>query len=180
MRDGRSWPLIIGLSSAAAFWVVGGALLLASWRIGVGAERSREAPTCAHGQLLTGADCRAEVAGEVTRLTSTEMDVTVDGHSVRAHVTISGQLPSSPPAIPVEVTLYRGHVIHVENNANLNVDTDAAPSTRSENYRNFGFCFVVFGAAVGVYGAVKTVQDRDESLEDPPWPVVDGGTGAAR
>jgi hypothetical protein len=172
VRGGRWWPLVVGVSAAAAFWAVGGSLLLASWRIGVETQRSRDAPTCAPGQLLSGADCRATVAGEITRLTGSEMDLTVDGRSIRAHVTISGQLPSSPPVIPVEVTFYRGRVIHVEDQTDLSVDTDAAPSTRSGNYRNFGFCFLAFGAAVGVYGAVKTVQDRDESVEDPPWPSV--------
>jgi len=170
----KRWtPLIVGVSVAGAFWVVGGSLLLASWRSDVAAERARDAPICAHRDLFSGADCQATVAGELTKFTSSEMDVTVDGRSISSSVTISGQLPRTSPAIPVEVTIYRGQIIHIEGETNLSVDTDAAPSTRSGNYRNFGICFLVFGTAFGVYSAIKTAQDRDERVQDVPWPGHD-------
>jgi hypothetical protein len=165
-------PLIVGVSMAWTFWVIGGVLLLASWRIGVGAQRARDAPICAHSEVFSGANCRVTMPGELTKFTGSEMDVTVDGRSIRSGVTIKGPLPGTSPAIPVQVTIYRGRVIHVEGETHLSVDTDAAPSTRSTNYRIFGFCFLVFGAAVGIYSAVKTVQDRDESVHDLPWPSV--------
>jgi hypothetical protein len=165
-------PLIVGVSVAGAFWVVGGSLMLASWRSGVAAERVRDAPICAHSEVFSGADCRATVAGELTKFTHNRMDVTVDGRSITSDVTISGQLPGTSPAIPVEVTIYRGRMIHVEGEANLSVDTDAAPSTKSWTYRTFGICFLVFGTALGVYSAVKYVQDRAEPDQDLPWPDV--------
>lgn len=168
-------PLIVGVSVAGAFWAVGGSLLLASWRSGVAAEQARDAPICAHNQVFSGAQCRATVTGMLTKFTGSEMDVTVDGRSISADVTISGQLPGTSPAIPVEVTIYRGRVVHVESETNLSVDTDAAPNTKSGNYRNFGFCFLGFGATAGIYSAVKTVQDRDEPDQDVPWPGRAGG-----
>lgn len=147
---------------AGVFWVVGGSLLLASWRTGVTAERARHAPICAHSEVFSGADCQITIAGKLTKFTSGEMDVTVDGRSISSAVTISGPLPHIPPAIPVEVTFYQGRVIHIEGETDLSVDTDAAPSTNSWNYRNFGICFLVFGTAAGVYSAFKTLESRDK------------------
>ena len=86
-------PLIVGVSVAGAFWVVGGSLLLASWRSGVAAERARDAPICAHSKVFSGAYCRATMAGMLTKFTGSEVDVTVDGRVIRSDVTISGQLP---------------------------------------------------------------------------------------
>jgi hypothetical protein len=172
----KRWtPLIVGVSVTGVFWVVGGSLLLASWRSGLEAERARDAPICADSQAFSGAECRATAAGMLTKLTSGEMDVTVDGRSISSAVTLSGQLPSTSPAIPVEVTIYRGRVIHIEGETNLSVDTDAAPSTKSVDYRNFGLYFLVFGGAVGIYSAVKTAQDRDEPGQDMPRPSHGAG-----
>jgi hypothetical protein len=177
----KRWkPLIVGVAVAWTFWLIGGSLLLASWRSNVGAERARNAPICAPGQVFSRAECRVTVAGDLTKFTSSVMVVTVGGRSISSGVTINGSLPGTSPAISVEVTIYRGRVIHVEGAANLtedaaslSVDTDAAPATRSWNYRNFGFCFLVFGTAVGIYSAVDTGRKRGEPDQDPPYPGPD-------
>ena len=101
---------------------------------------------------------RATVAGMLTMFTGSEMDVIVDGRSITSDVTISGPLMGTSPAIPVEVTIYGGRVIHVEGEAHLRVDTDAAPSTKCWNDRNFGPSFLALGAVAGIYSGVKAAQ----------------------
>jgi hypothetical protein len=159
MAARRRAPLIVGVSVTGTFWLIAGALLLASWRSDVTADRARNAPICARSEMFTGAACQITVPGRLTKITWGELDVTVDGRSMSSVVTLHGNLPRTPPAIPVEVTLYRGRVIHVEGETHLSVDTDAAPSIKSENYRNFGYCFVVFGAVFGTYATVRTIQN---------------------
>lgn len=156
----RYTPLVVGVSVAGAFWLVAGSLILASWRSGLREERARDAPVCARSQVFAGAECRITLPGLLTKFTSTEMDVTIDGQSHASTVTISGPRPSTSPALPVAVTVYRGRIIHIEGETHLNVYTDAAPSTKSENYRNFGYVFLGFGAAFGTYFGVKTYQAR--------------------
>ena len=151
---------------AAVLWVfglIGGSLLLASWRAGNAAEQARNAPVCAESQVFSRAVCRITLPGTVTRITSGVLVVTVDGRSVSSGVTLAGDLPDTSRGIPAAVTIYRGKVIHVEGETRLKVDTDAAPSTKSVDYRNFGYCFLVFGGAVAVYSTLKTVSERRDA-----------------
>ena len=159
MTARRRAPLIVGISVTGTFWLIAGALLIASWRSGVTAEQARNAPICAPGQAFTAAHCQITRPGQLTRITGSMLDVTVDGRAISSEVTLAGNLPHTPPAIPVEVTFFRGLVIHVEGETHLSVDTDAAPSTKSVDYRNFGFVFVGFGVMFGTYATVKTIQN---------------------
>jgi hypothetical protein len=156
----RYTPLVVGVSVAGAFWLIAGSLMLASWRSRVREERARAAPVCAEDQVFTGQNCRITVPGLLTRFTHSQMDVTVAGHDLSAGVTISGTLPDTSPAIPVDVTIYRGRVIHIEG-TRVYVDTNAAPTTKAVDYRNFGYIFVAFGVAFGIYSGVKTFQTRE-------------------
>jgi hypothetical protein len=154
-------PLIVGVSVAGVFWVVATSLLLASWRSNVEAARARNAPICALSQVFSAARCQGTLPGMMTKITGGELDVTVNGHSIHSVVTLAGHLPHTSPAIPVQVTLYRGRVIHVEDEAGLAVNTDAAPATKALNYRMFGLCALVFGTMLGAACAKKTHDSRE-------------------
>ena len=154
-------PLVVGFSVAGAFWLVAGCLMLASWHSAERADRARNAPVCAPSQVFSDTTCQITRAGLLTRFTSDEMDLTVAGRNITAPVLISGPLLDTSPAVAVDVTIYRGQVIHVSGQG-LSVDTRAAPSTSSYDQRTFGFIFLAFGAAFGGYFGVKTFQARTD------------------
>ena len=108
MRAKWRVPLIVGLSVAGVFCVVAASLLLASWRSNVEGARARNAPMCALSQVFSAARCQATLPGMMTKITGGELDVTVNGRSIHSTVTLRGNLPHTSPAIPVQVTLYRG------------------------------------------------------------------------
>lgn len=154
-------PLIVGVSAGGIVWLFAAALLLASWRSGVEAQRARAAPPCAADQEFSTARCMAVRPGLMTRLTAGELDVTVDGRDLQSTVTLAGTLPRTEPAVAVQVTLYRGRVIHVEDAAGLFVDTNAAPWTGALTYRIFGLLALAGGVVVGLTGARMTLRSRE-------------------
>ena len=167
MRAGWRVPLIVGVSVTGPFWLAAAALLLASWRSSVAEDWASDAPTCASSQVFTETSCRITLPGTMTKITSGELDVTVDGRSIRSAVTLAGNLPHTPHGIPVQVTIYRGRVIHVEDEAGLFVDTNAAPGTKSLNYLNFGICCLVGGALFGALSVAKTIEARKQAPSAP-------------
>jgi hypothetical protein len=176
----RYRPVVVGVAVTGVFWLVAGILMLASWHSTGQEKRVRTAPACAPIEVFTGALCRAVLPGTITKFTSGELDVTVGGRDIASTVTISGPLPNTEQGIPARVTLYRGVVVHVESDTGLYVDTDAAPTTKSRDYRNFGFCFLVFGFAIGIYSGFKTARARDEEVQDVPAPEFDARDLEAR
>jgi hypothetical protein len=158
----KRWtPLIAGLSVAAALWIVGGALQFASWRSGVTAERARHAPLCSTSEVFADIRCQITLPATMTKITGGEIDVTVAGRAVSAPVTLSGGKPDASRGIPVQVTIYRGRVIHVAGE-DLRVDTNYAPSTKSGDYRFFGYLFVAFGIMGGLWAALGVITHRDD------------------
>ena len=85
------------------------------------------------------------------------------GQSLSSTVTLHGKLPDASQGIPVEVTLYRGRVIHVEGETHMSVDTDNAPAVQSEVRRVGGIFLLVAGLAFGLYCMGKTIEARNEA-----------------
>jgi hypothetical protein len=134
------------LAALALFWTVGAVLLVMSWHSAAAENRVRRAPTCSQRQLFTSAECQITLDGTMTVLTSREAKMDVSGRDISANVMIVGQLPNMTGR-PVMVTFYRGEPIHIEGRQ-LNIDTNAAPSTSHTNFRNAGMFLLIGGAII--------------------------------
>jgi hypothetical protein len=167
MRAKWRVPLIVFVSVTGAFWLIALPLLLLGWRSSVDAERARNAPECTESQVFSKTYCSITLPGTITKITSSELVVTVAGRSISSAVTLAGNLPHTPHGIPAQVTIYRGKVIHVENETPLFVDTNAAPSTKAVNYSAYGAFFLVGGLLLGGYSTAKTIETRNQPPSVP-------------
>ena len=140
MRRSLSWL------GAAAFWAGGAVLLMSAHTQSDTAKHFADAPTCAANRVFSTDDCRATVDGILTDLTDSQAKLLVNDRNFTAGVSVYADF-TDVDRLPVEVTFYRGVVVHIKGNS-LDFDTKASPTGQHSPDVGAALAFILLGATL--------------------------------